>query len=845
MELKWVGVLAPLLVMVILYIQDKLTSIQSKHEAKLQGLRSKRANKVEETINGIKIVKFNAWEKERIEKLDAMRKKEYNGIFKLFVYYGVNDMMNALNTPLIALMCFWIYYVFYGELTTAQIYSMLALVSGLDTPLRFFIYAMLHRGKAKEFCKNYGKLLAVEKQGAQKDSSVVEKGEILIEGGDFHWNNDKVEKIFKVEKKTKQKKERKKGSKLNVIGGGSSPLESSRELQAEEDHVLKDINFNVKPGEFVGVVGKVGSGKSSLLKAMTNEILKSKGQVKKNGSVALIPQEAFLMNDTVKNNILFGSPYDEIRYEKAIRLSELKDDLRILRAGDATQIGERGINLSGGQKQRISIARAMYSNRDIYLIDDALSALDAHVGHNVMENAFKGALDGKTRVMVTHQLKLLPEFDNVILMKLGKIACKGAFSEIKELPVFKEFYQEAKKQEEENEDGKEENEEELPKHEEMMENPGVQESHRKSPRLKNHPGSKIILNPIDPKELKGETKNSGLKKNALLNISNPGTLNELQLSSNSGDEKEKAVEEEPTKTKSTELTSNSKKTEKDRIQEGKIIAQESKSQGVVSIGTYFYYAKRLGYFRVGLVGLVFAFCIAWIFALDYFISVWMNDSLQLQNKGLYPFIYLGMIIIFVIILGFRSLIFSATFCRGGYILLKETIYNILRRKMSFFDTTPIGQIITRTSDDGYTVDLLLPREIQACLTPVFMLLGICIFISVLSPLQIVIIFPILFLMGRSVKRFSKISVEFQRMMMMTSAPLISTISELMKGADSLRVYDKTEYVLDISRRRCNVNTAILLHEGLFYQWIVDSIEILGSILILFTLWFITLGKIYK
>ena len=824
MQLNWVGLLAPVLVATITFIQDRITRLQSKQDGKFQALRAKRSNKVEETINGIKIVKFNAWEKERIVKLDEMRKNEHKGVFKLFMYYGVNDMMNALTTPIIALLCFWTYSSIYRDLTNAEIYSMLALVSGLDTPLRFLVYAMLYRSKALVFCKNYAKLLAVEKQGAQKNSSEVEKGEILIEGGDFHWNNDKVQKIFKAEKKNSSK-----SSKINSVGNSSSPIESNRELQTEKELILKDINFKADPGEFIGVIGKVGSGKSSLLKAMTNEILKSKGTVKKNGSIALIPQEAFLMNDTVKNNILFGSQLDEDRYKKVIRLSELKDDLDILKAGDATQIGERGINLSGGQKQRVSIARALYSDSDIYLIDDALSALDAHVGHKVMENAFKEALNGKTRVMVTHQLKLLPEFDRIILIKLGKIACEGTFDDIKDLRVFKEFYNEAMKNTEEIEVPIEEREE--ADSEEMAENPKEE-----SLRLKN-PGSKIILNPIDPQQLKGDIKGEGLE-NKILHNRDSGTLNDLSQSREFID---KIEEDEQSKTKPDELTTK----EKSRIQQGKINAQENKSRGVVSIETYFYYAKRLGYLRVGAVFLAFASCIAWIFALDYFVSIWMNDRLELQNKGLYPLIYLGMIIVFIIFLWVRSLIFAATFSRGGYIMLKETIYNILRRKMSFFDTTPIGQIITRTSDDGYIVDLLLPRGIFFCLTPLFLLLGICIFISVISPLQILIIVPIIFLMGRSIKRFSKISVEFQRMMMLASAPLISTLSELMKGAESLRVYDKLAYLNKIAKRRCDANTATILHEGLFYQWIVDSIEILGSILILFTLWFITLGKIYK
>ena len=833
-QLNWVGLLAPLLVMAITFTQNRMTNRQSKHEAKVQALRAKRTNKVEETINGIKIVKFNAWEKERLQKLDSLRKKEHQGIFKLFIFYGLNDVMNALNTPLITLVCFWIYSALYGELTTAEIYSLLALVSGLDSPLRFLIYARLYRSKAMIFCKNYAKLLGVGRQGVQKDSNELKKGEIVIKDGDFHWNNTKVEKIFKGEKSKKRQKTTK---NLNSVGD-SNESESGRELKPEENLVLKEINLHIQPGEFVGVIGKVGSGKSSLLKAFTNEILKSRGDVQKNGSIALIPQESFLINDTVKNNILFGSPYNEERYQKALTLSELREDLEILRAGDSTQIGERGINLSGGQKQRVCIARALYSHSDVYLIDDSLSALDAHVGHSVMQNAFKRELSGKTRVMVTHQLKLLKEFDRVVLMNLGKITSEGTYDEIKDLPEFKEFYQEAIEKENYQDEGLQTQ----TRIEEMKENSNHEENESNLPRKA---GSKIILNPIDHQLLKSELKGNKLHKSSQKDSEDKkATLNGQEFSSNSSEGCNQTEDLNLSK-KEKCFTNNQKTAEKERIQQGKITSQEKKSKGVVSLATYSYYAKRLGIFKISLICIAFACSVAWVFALDYFISVWMNNGLKLKNKGLYPLIYIGMILIFVTILGLRTLIYGATFSRGGYLLLKETIYNIFRRKMSFFDTTPIGQIITRTSDDGYIVDLMLPRGILFCLTPLFMLLGICTIILVVSLLQVVVIIPIVVLMGRSIKRFSTVSVEFQRMMRLASAPLISTLSELMKGVASLRVYDRLGYLVGIARRRCDAYTATLLHEGMFYQWIVDSIETLGTALILFTLWFITLGKMYK
>lgn len=173
-----------------------------------------------------------------------------------------------------------------------------------------------------------------------------------------------------------------------------------------------------------------------------NEMVKIQGEVRKNGKIAFIQQEAFLLNDTIKDNILFGEPYDEAFFNQVLDICQLRPDLETLAAGIQTEIGEKGINLSGGQKQRISIARAVYSRSDIYLIDDSLSALDAYVGKKIMDNVFNGLLKDKTRIMVTHYLNILEDesvVHRVILMKEGKITCNGKYSVIKKTPEWKQF----------------------------------------------------------------------------------------------------------------------------------------------------------------------------------------------------------------------------------------------------------------------------------------------------------------------------------------------------------------------------------------------------------------------
>jgi ATP-binding cassette subfamily C (CFTR/MRP) protein 1 len=162
-----------------------------------------------------------------------------------------------------------------------------------------------------------------------------------------------------------------------------------------------------------------------------NELDIKNGRVRSKGKIAYVPQSAFLLNTSFRDNITFGMDYDNERYEDAVISCRLVEDLEMFVAGDLTEIGERGINLSGGQKQRVALARAYYSDADIYLIDDALSALDAHVSRQIFNGVFKERLADKTVILVTHNQDLLKEVDQVIVMRDGEIKVTGSFEHVK------------------------------------------------------------------------------------------------------------------------------------------------------------------------------------------------------------------------------------------------------------------------------------------------------------------------------------------------------------------------------------------------------------------------------
>ncbi|EMP33026.1 Multidrug resistance-associated protein 1 [Chelonia mydas] len=196
--------------------------------------------------------------------------------------------------------------------------------------------------------------------------------------------------------------------------------------------ILNNLNMKIPEGSLVAVVGQVGSGKSSLLSAILGEMNKFEGTVQRKGSVAYVSQQAWMQNSILQENILFGSDLNRPYYERVLEACALLPDLDQLPNRDQTEIGERGVNISVGQKQRVSLARAVYSNADLYLLDDPLSAVDVHVGKHLFEKLIgpSGLLKNKTRILVTHNLTLLPQTDVIIVMEDGRIAHMGTYQEL-------------------------------------------------------------------------------------------------------------------------------------------------------------------------------------------------------------------------------------------------------------------------------------------------------------------------------------------------------------------------------------------------------------------------------
>ena len=190
---------------------------------------------------------------------------------------------------------------------------------------------------------------------------------------------------------------------------------------------LKSLSLSVHQGDLIFIVGPVGCGKTSLLHAILQEIPLLTGKITRQGRITWAGQKPWILSGTIRDNILFGEAFDQERYQRTLEVCDLYKDLQRFPDGDVTRVGERGVVLSGGQRARVELARAVYSNADIYLLDDPLSAVDSNVGQHIFRECITGILSDKTRLMITHNLQVLKDATNIVIIKDGTIVDKGDF----------------------------------------------------------------------------------------------------------------------------------------------------------------------------------------------------------------------------------------------------------------------------------------------------------------------------------------------------------------------------------------------------------------------------------
>lgn len=390
-------------------------------------ITDKRVSLTQEIIQSVRFVKFFGWETAFLERLAEIRSKE---IYSIQILLATRNAINSVSMalPVFASMLSFITYRLTNHgLAPAEVFSSLALFNSLRIPLNLLPLVLGQMIDAMSSLSRVEEFLLEEEQ--EEDIVVKPEGEHAIEmnNASFTWERTKNQETeTPTDPKEKKAAAAAAAKEAKAQLNATNPAEERAAKEApqgeeREPFKLQDLNFTAGRNELLAVIGSVGCGKSSLLSSLAGDMRKTQGEVVFGASRAFCPQYAWIQNTSLQNNITFGKPMDKPWYKEVIEACALRADLDMLPNGDQTEIGERGITISGGQKQRLNIARAIYFDADIVLMDDPLSAVDAHVGRHIFDNAILGLLKDKCRILATHQLWVLNRCDRIIWMDNGKI----------------------------------------------------------------------------------------------------------------------------------------------------------------------------------------------------------------------------------------------------------------------------------------------------------------------------------------------------------------------------------------------------------------------------------------
>ncbi|CAG8850066.1 38145_t:CDS:2, partial [Gigaspora margarita] len=369
------------------------------------------------------------WISLTVHKFLALREKELGEIRALMI---VRAFVTGIATviPIFAnILSFTVFVLTGGTLNPSIAFASMALINILRTPLKDLPQGISLTTDALVSIYRIQDMLLTEETEYCPKNVFGSNYAIKVENGKFLWADTSVQDGDIVEQSPCEPADNELLEPLltDILISESCNYEQKCLSSASR---YNNINLEIPRGILVAVIGSVGSGKSSLLLALIGEMKKKTGEIVFGGNISYCPQTAWIQNGTLRENITFGLPFDQEKYQRAVRACCLESDILVLPAGDLTEIGENGINLSGGQKQRVNLARAVYFDSDIILLDDPLSAVDAYVGRQIFTNCILGVLASKTRILVTHQLQLLPKVDYIIYMEDGKIAEQGTYEQL-------------------------------------------------------------------------------------------------------------------------------------------------------------------------------------------------------------------------------------------------------------------------------------------------------------------------------------------------------------------------------------------------------------------------------
>ncbi|KAJ1896492.1 hypothetical protein LPJ66_003952 [Kickxella alabastrina] len=757
----------------------------------LMGYRDQRMKIMDEVLSGIKIIKLYAWETSFIRRINDVRVRlELSTIRRYGAAQATFSFVVTLIPFAVSFSTFGLYSLAdnksHGPLTPQLVFVSLTLFNMLRTELSHgpslipgLLEAIVSHRRIFDFL-TAGEIdfEAVDHGPYDRDAPDASRDDVLasVKGGTFRW------------------------------------------LSANAQPTLSNINIECKRSELVAVIGRVGSGKSSLASAILGEMVKSAGSVTLCGSVAYVPQQPWIMNATLRDNILFGHRFEQEFYDKVIDACALGPDLEMLPGGDTTEIGEKGINLSGGQKARVSLARAVYSRADVYILDDPLAAVDAHVGKHIFTHVLgpQGLLKTRARILVTNAVQYLSNTDQIVMLSAGAIVDRGPFARVianrGEIYEFVHKYIEGEGS--------------------SLANSGESGSASDT----EHYEDKITQNKQDgmPEPLGVCIFRKSTKQT--LGRASIGTIHEAMARRRVCGNGSNSPQDT---TAGALVTANNT---------GRTMTTEVSRQGKVEWDIYCIYAKACGMRNVAMFGVAILLGSASNVLANMWLKHWASsntegkDSAAIRlgtDSGHSVFYYL----LTYGVLGFlgalvnlvRSLIlWTRCSVKASENVHRHMLLGVLRSPVSFFDVTPLGRILNRFSSDLRECDEALPRAISELVHMVANVLSAILVIVFTMPFMLVIIMPLAFAYRYLQQLYLFSSREVRRLDSTTRSPVISHFQDSVGGISTIRAYSQQSRFIAENNNRLETNMRSLYTYFAINRWLFIRLEILCNVVILGT-----------
>ncbi|XP_003416440.2 ATP-binding cassette sub-family C member 11 isoform X2 [Loxodonta africana] len=753
------------------FLTSKVVKIQD-HTAVVS---DQRIRVTTEALTSIKLIKMYTWEEPFAAIIKDLRNTERKLLEKSGLVQSLTNSVFFLSPVVSTVIMFLIHTALKLELTSSAAFTTMAALNPLRLSVFFVPFSIKALTDSKSAANRFQKFFLQESPVSYVQTLKDPSKALVLEGATLSWRqtcpgfvNGALES-----ENNGHTPERMAGAQPR--SGGLRPEDKGDRLEPE----LYKINMVVSKGTTIGLCGNTGSGKTSMLSAILGEMHLLEGSVGVHGSLAYVPQQAWITAGSVRENILLGSQYDKTRYLQVIHCCSLKQDLEILPFGDMTEIGERGLNLSGGQKQRISLARAVYSDREIYLLDDPLSAVDAQVGKHIFEECIKKMLQGKTIVLVAHQLQYLEFCDQIILLEDGRICETGTHNELtqkrgKYAQLIQKVYQEA--------------------------------TQNVSPDI-----AKIAEKLLVEGQAGATSQEQPLNENALL--------------------------------------------------ENQLTKKEKMEEGSMNWRVYHYYIQAAGgYVASIMVCLLMVMCISLLTFTSWWLSYWLeqgsgtNGSREsngtnaepadlLDNPQLlfYQLVY-GLSTLLLFCIGIcSSYFFSKVTRKASTALHNKLIIKVFRYPMSFFDTTPVGQLLNCFAGDLNELDQILPVIAEEFLLIFLTVVSTLLIITVLSVYSLAIA-AVLAVVCLLFYKMSKRAIRvFKRLESYSRSPFLSHILTFLHGLSSIHVYGKTEDFLSQFKRLTDAQSNYQLLFLSSTRWVALRLEIMTNLVTLTVALFVAFG----